>query len=101
LRNLTLNKWPTIQPRSLLQVYNTKRPIGLFIRRAVATLPRLEGIGTVRHEYERTAARLHGRATLGKRTIIAWPSGGGWHRTASLAVQDFSGSAAQEYAKRP
>jgi|ERR1700761_7662306 hypothetical protein len=87
LRNSTLNKWPTILPRRLLHVYNIKRLIGLFIRRAVATLPHLEGISTVRHEYERTAARLHGRDTLGKRTIIAWPPCDGRHRTAFLAVQ--------------
>ena len=90
LRNSTLNKWPTIKPRRVLRVYNVKRSIGLFIRRAVATLLHLEGMGIVRHEYEWTAsnnASEHGRATLGRRTIIVWPPGDRWHRTAFLVVQ--------------
>jgi hypothetical protein len=79
--------YPTEAP---LHVYNIKRPIGLLIRRAVATRLHLEGVGTVRHEYKRTAARLHRRATLGRSTIIAWTPGDGWHRTAFLAVQQKS-----------
>jgi hypothetical protein len=95
VRDSTLKEWPIIKQGPVLRVCNIKRSIGLLIHSTVASVfLHLEGIGIVRHEYEKMPSVVSTAVPLwaGARSLSG--------PRPQMAQDGFSVGAAQEYAKR-